>query len=279
VVAQICGSYETVDLGATQAVAEILSRYLIELGYAAHRYAEIGGRATVDVCDVLFALVGLGCTFERLIRSTGSHAVPFTQTIPQRLRVSRLPKRAPAFRELGHSSFPHYPKYLPSFPDEHTLHTHSKYYRRAGGTISDQKLSKNLTGELKACYDRRKRKKMSCELVSSRHYDFENLASVTEDLWFSCTARELGHHEEGCLTSLRSLNACSYGGILGGANTTLRTHGEMQHFNVYSDFARARKRPLNATTSSFREHTTCSHADHSVVNKLIGGCVSVFESN
>jgi len=42
VVAQICGSYETVDLGATQAVAEILSRYLIELGYAAHRYAEIG---------------------------------------------------------------------------------------------------------------------------------------------------------------------------------------------------------------------------------------------
>ena len=44
-------------------------------------------------------------------------------------------------------------------------------------------------------------------------------------------------------------------------------------------FLGARKRPLNATTSSFREHTTCSHADHSVVNKLIGGCVSVFESN
>jgi hypothetical protein len=54
---------------------------------------------------------------------------------------------------------------------------------------------------MQACYDRRKRKKMSCELVSSRHYDFENLASVTEDLWFSCTARELGHHEVSSATS------------------------------------------------------------------------------
>lgn len=38
-------------------------------------------------------------------------------------------QRAPAFRELGDPALPHFPKFLPALPDEHT-------FRRTPGQVS-----------------------------------------------------------------------------------------------------------------------------------------------
>lgn len=49
-------------------------------------------------------------------------------------------QRAPAFRELGDPALPHFPKFLPALPDEHT-------FNRTPGELS------STPNDLKVCYN------------------------------------------------------------------------------------------------------------------------------
>jgi len=62
----------------------------------------------------------MGATFSRIVKKAESFEIPFTHTLPLRLQIRRLPKRSPAFRELGDTTRPHFPKYMPALPDSHT---------------------------------------------------------------------------------------------------------------------------------------------------------------
>jgi len=92
VVAQICNCFETVNLAAADALAEVLSRFLLEVGHTSHRFAETAGRTDVNASDVLCALSSLGSAFSRVIQDAEAFEIPFAHTLPLRLQIRRLAK-------------------------------------------------------------------------------------------------------------------------------------------------------------------------------------------
>ena len=131
VVAQVCDCFDTVKSSAADALAEVLAKgYIKEIGGAAHGCADVAGRTDVNIGDVLSALDAVGAKFQTIVRDAESLEVPFAHALPARLQIKRLPKRAPAFRELGERAEAHIPRSLPALPDAHAL-------RRSAGELAE----------------------------------------------------------------------------------------------------------------------------------------------
>ena len=130
VVAQVCDCFDTVKSSAADALAEVLASYIKEIGRAAHECADVAGRTDVNIGDVLSALDAVGAKFQTIVRDAESLEVPFAHALPARLQIKRLPKRAPAFRELGERAEAHIPRFLPALPDAHAL-------RRSAGELAE----------------------------------------------------------------------------------------------------------------------------------------------
>jgi len=82
VVAQICNCFDTVNLAAADALCEVLSRFLLEVGHSSHGFADLAGRTDINACDVICALHGLGSTFERVIQNAeGFEAGAYTRPL------------------------------------------------------------------------------------------------------------------------------------------------------------------------------------------------------
>jgi transcription initiation factor TFIID subunit 8 len=92
VVAQICSRFDTVSIAAADAIAEVLSRFLLELGRTSQGYAELAGRTDVNASDVFCALNNLGTTFSQVMQDAENFEIPFAHTLPPRLHIRRLPK-------------------------------------------------------------------------------------------------------------------------------------------------------------------------------------------
>ena len=130
VVAQVCDCFDTVKSSAADALAEVLASYIKEIGRAAHECADVAGRTDVNIGDVLSALDAVGAKFQTIVRDAESLEVPFAHALPARLQIKRLPKRAPAFREIGERAEAHIPRFLPALPDAHAL-------RRSAGELAE----------------------------------------------------------------------------------------------------------------------------------------------
>jgi len=130
VVAQVCDCFDTVKSSAADALAEVLASYIKEIGRAAHECADVAGRTDVNIGDVLSALDAVGAKFQTIVRDAESLEVPFAHALPARLQIKRLPKRAPAFREMGERAEAHIPRFLPALPDAHAL-------RRSAGELAE----------------------------------------------------------------------------------------------------------------------------------------------
>jgi hypothetical protein len=121
VVAQVCTSFETVDSPAVDVLAELLSRFLQQLSQVSHMNMDLAGRCGLNIGDVLGALGDVDFCFSRVLRNASAFEIPFAHTLPPRLHLRRLPKRAPAYRELCSNMKRHIPAFLPAPPDSHTF--------------------------------------------------------------------------------------------------------------------------------------------------------------
>ncbi|KAK3257753.1 hypothetical protein CYMTET_33172 [Cymbomonas tetramitiformis] len=131
--AQICEGlgFVAVQGSACDALADVLVRYICEVGQITHETAELAGRSEGNVFDVIVALEELGQSIESLREYTAdSDEIPFARPLP-RLPITRRMRLPPSFAEIGEEPSPHIPSFLPSFPDKHTFKDTKVYEGRA----------------------------------------------------------------------------------------------------------------------------------------------------
>ncbi|KAK6126212.1 hypothetical protein DH2020_040055 [Rehmannia glutinosa] len=141
-VAQVCESigFEGFDESALDSLADIVIRYLCDLGKTSKFYANLAGRTECNVFDVAQGLEDLGMPqgfpgaseiHTDCVVSSGAvreikeyvetaEEIPFAQPV-QRFPVIRERKLIPSFLQMGETpSSKHIPAWLPAFPDPHT---------------------------------------------------------------------------------------------------------------------------------------------------------------
>ncbi|WOK91633.1 hypothetical protein Cni_G00324 [Canna indica] len=144
-VTQICESagFHGTHLSAVDTLSEVVVRYIYDLGKSANFYANLAGRTSCNVFDIIQSLEDLSSPMgysgasdvHHCLVSSGvfreiaqfvskEEEVPFAQPIP-RFPISRIPKPTPTFAQAGmETAGKHIPDWLPRLPDPHTyIHT------------------------------------------------------------------------------------------------------------------------------------------------------------
>eukprot|EP00897_Mesotaenium_endlicherianum_P007316 jgi/Mesen1/6612/ME000034S06061 len=124
VVSQICETFGFygIQRSAAETLADIMLRYIGEIGEASHSHAELAGRTESNLNDVLLAFSDLGCSLNDLMRFVEyTEEVPFARPIP-RFPIKKKPRVVPSSFYQCHEKPPHdaIPAWLPAFPDKHT---------------------------------------------------------------------------------------------------------------------------------------------------------------
>lgn len=272
VVAQVCDCFDTVKSSAADALAEVLASYIKEIGRAAHECADVAGRTDVNIGDVLSALDAVGAKFQTIVRDAESFEVPFAHALPARLQIKRLPKRAPAFREIGERAEAHIPKFLPALPDAHAL-------RRSAGELAEPLSEKeraersrtleepldDVLGSLRKTHALTKKRRFG-EFANGAPGD---VAAARFGAWETASA---GVGRAAALSA--SAAPGSSAGDLSREDITLGLDATAR--NVEAREGALAEKPAGA---SFREQSNLSNADYETVERLVRGQTSVFEAS
>ncbi|KAJ8458825.1 hypothetical protein OPV22_031751 [Ensete ventricosum] len=157
-VGQICESvgFHGSNRTAINAMADIMVRYICDLGKSANFYANLAGRTSCNVFDIIQGLedlsssrgfsgasdvhrclVGSGVVRE-ITQFVTTEEVPFAQPI-SRYPVRRTPKPTPSFAQVGEtSSGTHIPDWVPRFPDPRTYVRMEEWNKGATDTKIDK---------------------------------------------------------------------------------------------------------------------------------------------
>ncbi|KAK9919071.1 hypothetical protein WJX75_009128 [Coccomyxa subellipsoidea] len=122
IVAQMAqgAGFERLQASAHESLADLLMRFMAELGSASHSYAELACRTSTNLSDVLLAFEDMGVRLEDLIQyANAEEEVPFAWPVAK-YPVSKRPLTLPTFADRKEEAPKHIPDYLPAFPDKHT---------------------------------------------------------------------------------------------------------------------------------------------------------------
>lgn len=122
VVGQIAetAGFQAVHESAVDVLADLMLRYIAQLGSASHSYAELAGRTDCNVNDLLLTFEDMGIDLDELRKfAAAGQEVPFAHPLPH-YPVSKAPSLAPTFVDKKETPPPHVPAFLPAFPDKHT---------------------------------------------------------------------------------------------------------------------------------------------------------------
>ncbi|KAK8633064.1 hypothetical protein V6N13_013918 [Hibiscus sabdariffa] len=158
-VAQICEGvgYQGCKESALEALADILIRYLCDLGKNASFHANLAGRTECNVFDITQALedladshgfpgaseignclVGSGTVKEIVQFVDTKEEIPFAQSVPK-FPVVRNRKLIPSFEHMNETpTGKHIPSWLPAFPDPHTYNHTPMWNERASDPCADK---------------------------------------------------------------------------------------------------------------------------------------------
>mmetsp|Transcript_14166 Transcript_14166/g.23984 ORF Transcript_14166/g.23984 Transcript_14166/m.23984 type:complete len:369 (+) Transcript_14166:472-1578(+) len=120
--AQICEGlgFDAIQKSACDALAEVMLRYISEIGIAVHQCAERAGRTEGNVHDILAAFDQLGTSMRSVMEyGTKSEEVPFARPLP-RFPLQKVPRLPPSFKDAKEEPPAHIPAFLPALPDQHT---------------------------------------------------------------------------------------------------------------------------------------------------------------
>ena len=274
VVAQVCDCFDTVKSSAADALAEVLASYIKEIGRAAHECADVAGRTDVNIGDVLSALDAVGAKFQTIVRDAESFEVPFAHALPARLQIKRLPKRAPAFREIGERAEAHIPKFLPALPDAHAL-------RRSAGELAEPLSEKeraersrtleepleDVLGSLRKTHALTKKRRFG---------EFANrgvpgdVAAAQFRAWETVSARV------GAAAEFADEPVPRRGGDFSLSREDVALGLDATARDVEARDGALETKPAGA---SFREQSNLSNADYETVERLVRGQTSVFEAS
>lgn len=270
VVAQVCDCFDTVKSSAADALAEVLASYIKEIGRAAHECADVAGRTDVNIGDVLSALDAVGAKFQTIVRDAESLEVPFAHALPARLQIKRLPKRAPAFREIGERAEAHIPRFLPALPDAHALRRSagelaeplSEKERAARGRSLEEPLD-DVLGSLRKTHALTKKRRFG---------EFETRGAPGE-----IAAAHFGAWEAAASGVGRAASFVRTPEALSGEDVALGLDATASNVEArVLGRGPAENAPPGA---SFRERANLSNADYETVERLVRGQTSVFEAS
>ena len=272
VVAQVCDCFDTVKSSAADALAEVLASYIKEIGRAAHECADVAGRTDVNIGDVLSALDAVGAKFQTIVRDAESLEVPFAHALPARLQIKRLPKRAPAFREIGERAEAHIPRFLPALPDAHALRRSagelaeplSEKERAARGRSLEEPLD-DVLGSLRKTHALTKKRRFG---------EFETRGAPGEIAAAHFGAWEAAASGVGRASQTPRGAAAE---ALSGEDVALGLDATAS--NVEARVLGARAENDAPPGASFRERANLSNADYETVERLVRGQTSVFEAS
>jgi len=272
VVAQVCDCFDTVKSSAADALAEVLASYIKEIGRAAHECADVAGRTDVNIGDVLSALDAVGAKFQTIVRDAESLEVPFAHALPARLQIKRLPKRAPAFREIGERAEAHIPRFLPALPDAHALRRSagelaeplSEKERAARGRSLEEPLD-DVLGSLRKTHALTKKRRFG---------EFETRGAPGEIAAAHFGAWEAAASGVGRASQTPRGAAAE---ALSGEDVALGLDATAS--NVEARVLGAPAENASLRTASFRERANLSNADYETVERLVRGQTSVFEAS
>ena len=119
--------FQSVRESAADALAELVVRYLKEVGASSQAYAEMAGRTHASFPDAVRALEDTGVDLDLLCEYVEKEdEIPFARTVPS-FPVRKKAKRLPTFVELGEEPPSNVPAFLPAFPDKHTYKSTPAY--------------------------------------------------------------------------------------------------------------------------------------------------------
>jgi hypothetical protein len=102
-------------------MADLLLRYLRDLGSLCHRNAELAGRTEINLNDVLLTFEEKGIDLHKLETIVNeADDFPFAQPL-QAFPVHKKARAKPSFDDKGEAPPPHVPAHLAAFPDAHTF--------------------------------------------------------------------------------------------------------------------------------------------------------------
>ena len=276
VVAQVCDCFDTVKSSAADALAEVLASYIKEIGRAAHECADVAGRTDVNIGDVLSALDAVGAKFQTIVRDAESLEVPFAHALPARLQIKRLPKRAPAFRELGERAEAHIPRFLPRAPGRARAaplrgraRGASKREGARGARPESEEPLDDVLGSLRKTHALTKKRRFG---------EFETRGAPGE-----VAAAHFGAWEAASSGVGRAASFASPGAPRGAAADALS--GEDVALGLDATASNVEARVLGAVAedakpgATFRERANLSNADYETVERLVRGQTSVFEAS
>lgn len=119
--------FQSVRESAADALAEVVVRYLKEVGAASQAYAEMSGRTQASFPDAVRALEDTGVDLDLLCEYVEKEdEIPFARTVPS-FPVRKKAKRLPTFEEYGEEPPEGVSPFLPAFPDKHTYKSTPAY--------------------------------------------------------------------------------------------------------------------------------------------------------
>eukprot|EP01090_Pellita_catalonica_P008434 TRINITY_DN1924_c0_g1_i1.p1 TRINITY_DN1924_c0_g1~~TRINITY_DN1924_c0_g1_i1.p1 ORF type:complete len:186 (+),score=27.15 TRINITY_DN1924_c0_g1_i1:57-614(+) len=105
---------------ALNTFADVLQRYIEEIGYRSHRLAEHSGRSESKLADVTLSLSEMGLSISDLSEiPQKSNPLPFPKNIIP-FPVPREHKQPKKSKTPTEPKPPYIPDFLPPFPDKHT---------------------------------------------------------------------------------------------------------------------------------------------------------------
>eukprot|EP00959_Pyramimonas_sp_CCMP1952_P161748 3382023-Pyramimonas_sp.AAC.2 len=120
---------------ACDALADVMLRYMSEIGVSVHQSAELAGRTEGNLHDILAAFDELGTNMREVMEyATKAEEVPFARPLP-RIPLQKTPRLPPSgltwvcctnctkpnsFKDAKEEPPIHIPAFLPALPDQHT---------------------------------------------------------------------------------------------------------------------------------------------------------------
>jgi len=125
-IAQLCqyAGFNGIQQSACEALTEILSKYIEEIGRTSHMYAELACRTECNYNDLKLAFNDIGVSINELsVYATQNDEMPLNKPVPRfPVRKKRETSQPPEFREEPEESpLDHIPPFLPPFPDKHAF--------------------------------------------------------------------------------------------------------------------------------------------------------------
>lgn len=141
-IAQVCHElgYSSIQESAWETLADVLQRYIEEIGFKSRFYAELNGRTECNFLDVKKSFDDLQCSLRDLFTfATNNEETPFAKGVVPAFPVKKT-KVDTSMKAEKKNTPDHIPPHLPPFPEEHTY----KFTPIFGKKVSDDKTLKKV---------------------------------------------------------------------------------------------------------------------------------------